>query len=178
MFLDSIEFLLPILPFEFPLEQPSISILWTISLSRQPVFKQWKETRDPPNLVTVPLNLCSRFLSKFVETFSRGFEIINGDNSSHSNLCQTFSTKGFAKHRIREITLYFVENSGVLRAIRALLKPREIFTTVERPPLAENFETYSKGKQRDTGVKQFHEMTVYSIPCLAGHESKLILPSY
>lgn len=74
--------------------------------------------------------------------------------------------------------MYFVENSGVLRAIRALLKPREIFTTVERPPLAENFETYSKGKQRDSGVKQFHEMTVYSIPCLAGHESKLILPSY
>lgn len=31
VFLDSIEFLLPILLFEFPLEQPSISILWTIS---------------------------------------------------------------------------------------------------------------------------------------------------
>lgn len=73
VFLDSIEFLLPILPFEFPLEQPSISILWTISLSRQPVFKQWKETRDPPNLVTVP----STFAHDFYRNLSKHFHVVS-----------------------------------------------------------------------------------------------------
>lgn len=49
--------------------------------------------------------------------------------------------------------MYFVENSGVLRAIRALLKPREIFTTVERPPRGEFrnlFQRETKGLRRQT----------------------------
>lgn len=142
-----------------------------------------RDRRSPsPYLVTVPFAYDS--YRKHYRNLSKHFHVVSKSLTPTIRKLfpfeplSNFPDQMFHGTRIREITLCFVENSGALRFERFWNRGKSLQPLKDplRAIRAENFQTYSKGKQRDSGVKQFHEMTVYSIPCLAGHESKLILP--